>query len=94
MTTQGDEAPPRTASAADGAGPKTAKAIAAFTGSAAKEPIRAYAGTLSAEDVEARADLAVPTWIGPGASTAPTCWWPRPPGAAGWILARSTASST
>jgi len=59
MTTQGDEAPPRTASAADGAGPKTAKAIAAFTGSAAKEPIRAYAGTLSAEDVEARADLAV-----------------------------------
>jgi uncharacterized membrane protein len=41
-----------------GTGP-TAKAIAAFTGSAAKEPIRAYAGTLSAEDVEARADLAV-----------------------------------
>jgi uncharacterized membrane protein len=41
-----------------GTGP-TAKAIAAFTGSPAKEPIRAYAGTLSAEDVEERAGLAV-----------------------------------
>jgi uncharacterized membrane protein len=41
-----------------GTGP-SAKAIAAFTGSPAKEPIRAYAGTLSEGDVEARADLAV-----------------------------------
>jgi uncharacterized membrane protein len=41
-----------------GTGP-SAKAIAEFTGSPAKEPIRAYAGTLSAEDVEARAELAV-----------------------------------
>jgi uncharacterized membrane protein len=41
-----------------GTGP-SAKAIAAFTGSPAKEPIRAYAGTLSDKDVEARADLAV-----------------------------------
>jgi uncharacterized membrane protein len=41
-----------------GTGP-TAKEIAAFTGSAAKEPIRAYAGTASAADVEARAELAV-----------------------------------
>jgi uncharacterized membrane protein len=41
-----------------GTGP-TAKEITAFTGSAAKEPIRAYAGTQSAENVEARAELAV-----------------------------------
>jgi uncharacterized membrane protein len=41
-----------------GTGP-SAKEIAAFTGSAAKEPIRAYAGTTSAADVEARAGLAV-----------------------------------
>jgi uncharacterized membrane protein len=41
-----------------GSGPSAA-AIAAFTGSSAKEPIRAYAGTVSAEDVEARAELAV-----------------------------------
>src|SRR4029453_14457475 len=41
-----------------GTGP-TAKEIAAFTGSAAKEPIRAYAGTASAADLEARAELAV-----------------------------------
>jgi uncharacterized membrane protein len=41
-----------------GTGP-SASEIAAFTGSRATEPIRAYAGTLSATDVEARADLAV-----------------------------------
>jgi uncharacterized membrane protein len=41
-----------------GTGP-TAKEIAAFTGSPATEPIRAYAGTASAADVEARAELAV-----------------------------------
>jgi uncharacterized membrane protein len=41
-----------------GTGP-SAKAITEFTGSPAKEPIRAYAGTLSATDVEARAELAV-----------------------------------
>jgi uncharacterized membrane protein len=41
-----------------GTGP-SAEAIAAFTGSAATEPIRAYAGTVSATDVEARAELAV-----------------------------------
>jgi uncharacterized membrane protein len=41
-----------------GTGP-SAEAIAAFTGSAATEPIRAYAGTVSAEDVEERAELAV-----------------------------------
>jgi uncharacterized membrane protein len=41
-----------------GTGP-TAEAITRWSGSQAKEPIRAYAGTLSAEDVEARAGLAV-----------------------------------
>jgi uncharacterized membrane protein len=41
-----------------GSGP-SAEAIAAFTGSPATEPIRAYAGTLSAADVEERAELAV-----------------------------------
>src|SRR5215211_5450499 len=41
-----------------GTGP-TAEAITKWNGSEAKEPIRAYAGTLSAEDVEARAKLAV-----------------------------------
>jgi uncharacterized membrane protein len=41
-----------------GTGP-SASEIAAFTGSPATEPIRAYAGTVSAEDVEARAELAV-----------------------------------
>ena len=41
-----------------GTGP-SAEEIAAWTGSEAKEPIRAYAGTVSAEDVEARAELAV-----------------------------------
>jgi uncharacterized membrane protein len=41
-----------------GSGPSAAE-IAAVTGSSAKEPIRAYAGTVSAEDVEERAELAV-----------------------------------
>jgi uncharacterized membrane protein len=41
-----------------GEGP-TAAEISAFTGSGAKEPIRAYAGIASAEDVEERAALAV-----------------------------------
>jgi uncharacterized membrane protein len=41
-----------------GTGP-SAKDIAAWSGSEAQEPIRAYAGTLSATDVEARAELAV-----------------------------------
>jgi uncharacterized membrane protein len=41
-----------------GSGP-SAEAIAEWTGSKAQEPIRAYAGTVSAEDVEARAELAV-----------------------------------
>src|SRR4029453_6060459 len=41
-----------------GTGP-SAKDIAAFTGSPAKEPIRAYPGTTSAPDAEARAGLAV-----------------------------------
>jgi uncharacterized membrane protein len=41
-----------------GTGP-SADAIAEWSGSEAKEPIRAYAGTLSATDVEARAELAV-----------------------------------
>ena len=41
-----------------GTGPSAAD-IAAFTGSPAKEPIRAYAGTVSADDVEQRAELAV-----------------------------------
>ena len=41
-----------------GTGP-SASEIAAFTGSPATEPIRAYAGTLSATDVEERAELAV-----------------------------------
>jgi uncharacterized membrane protein len=41
-----------------GTGP-TAEAITKWSGSEAKEPIRAYAGTLSADDVEARAELAV-----------------------------------
>ena len=41
-----------------GTGP-TGEQIAAFTGSAALEPIRAYAGIASAADVEARARLAV-----------------------------------
>jgi uncharacterized membrane protein len=41
-----------------GTGP-TASEIAAFTGSPSTEPVRAYAGTLSAEDVEERAELAV-----------------------------------
>jgi uncharacterized membrane protein len=41
-----------------GTGP-SASEIASFTGSRSTEPIRAYAGTLSAEDVEERADLAV-----------------------------------
>jgi uncharacterized membrane protein len=76
-----------------GTGP-TAEAITKWSGSEAKEPIRAYAGTLSADDVEARAELAVADLDRAGASTAATCWWPRPPGAAGWIPARSTASST
>jgi uncharacterized membrane protein len=40
-----------------GTGPSAAE-IAAFTGSSAKAPIRAYAGTVSAEEVEARAELA------------------------------------
>jgi uncharacterized membrane protein len=41
-----------------GTGP-SAEEIAEWTGSPAQEPIRAYAGTVSAEDVEARAELAV-----------------------------------
>jgi uncharacterized membrane protein len=41
-----------------GTGPSAA-AIAEWSGSEAREPIRAYAGTLSAEDVEERAELAV-----------------------------------
>jgi uncharacterized membrane protein len=41
-----------------GTGP-SAEEIAAWSGSRAQEPIRAYAGTLSAEDVEERAELAV-----------------------------------
>jgi uncharacterized membrane protein len=41
-----------------GTGPSAA-AIAAWSGSEATEPIRAYAGTVSAADVEARAELAV-----------------------------------
>jgi uncharacterized membrane protein len=41
-----------------GTGP-TAEDISSFTGARAAEPIRAYAGTLSATDVEARAELAV-----------------------------------
>jgi uncharacterized membrane protein len=41
-----------------GTGPSAA-AIAEWSGSEATEPIRAYAGTLSATDVEARAELAV-----------------------------------
>jgi uncharacterized membrane protein len=41
-----------------GTGPSAAE-IAAFTGAPATEPIRAYAGTVSAEDVEDRAELAV-----------------------------------
>ena len=41
-----------------GTGP-SAEDIAAFTGSPATEPIRAYAGTVSAKDVEDRAELAV-----------------------------------
>ena len=41
-----------------GTGP-SAEEIAAFTGSPATEPIRAYAGTVSAGDVEDRAELAV-----------------------------------
>jgi uncharacterized membrane protein len=41
-----------------GTGP-TATEIAAFTGAPATEPIRAYAGTLAASDVEERAELAV-----------------------------------
>jgi uncharacterized membrane protein len=41
-----------------GTGPSAA-AIAAWSGSEATEPIRAYAGTVSATDVEARAELAV-----------------------------------
>ena len=41
-----------------GTGPSAAE-IAAFTRSPAKEPIRAYAGTVSADDIEQRADLAV-----------------------------------
>ena len=41
-----------------GTGPSAAE-IAAFTGSPAKEPIRAYAGTVSADDIEQRAGLAV-----------------------------------
>src|SRR5829696_7200930 len=41
-----------------GTGPSAAE-IAAWSGSEAQEPIRAYAGTVSAADVEARAELAV-----------------------------------
>jgi uncharacterized membrane protein len=41
-----------------GTGP-SASEIAAFSGAPATEPIRAYAGTLSATDVEERAELAV-----------------------------------
>jgi uncharacterized membrane protein len=41
-----------------GTGP-SADAIAAWSGSRAQEPIRAYAGTVSADDVEERAELAV-----------------------------------
>jgi uncharacterized membrane protein len=41
-----------------GTGP-TAEAIATWSGSTAQEPIRAYAGTVSATDVEERAKLAV-----------------------------------
>jgi uncharacterized membrane protein len=41
-----------------GTGPSAAE-IAAWSGSEAQEPIRAYAGTVSAEDVEERAELAV-----------------------------------
>ena len=41
-----------------GTGP-TAAEIAAWSGSEAQEPIRAYTGTVSAEDVEERAELAV-----------------------------------
>jgi uncharacterized membrane protein len=41
-----------------GSGP-SAERIAAFTGSQAQKPIRAYAGTVSATDVEQRAELAV-----------------------------------
>jgi uncharacterized membrane protein len=41
-----------------GGGPTTAE-LAAYTGKSATEPVRAYAGTLSAGDVEERARLAV-----------------------------------
>jgi uncharacterized membrane protein len=41
-----------------GTGP-SAEAITTWSGSEAQEPIRAYAGTVSAEDVEDRAELAV-----------------------------------
>jgi uncharacterized membrane protein len=41
-----------------GGGP-TATELAAYTGKSATEPVRAYAGTLSAGDVEERATLAV-----------------------------------
>ena len=76
-----------------GTGPSAAE-IAAWSGSEAKEPIRAYAGTVSATDVEERAELAVDDLERAGGSTAPTCWSPPPPAAAGWTRARSTASST
>jgi uncharacterized membrane protein len=41
-----------------GTGP-SAEELAAFTGAPATEPVRAYAGTVSAENVEERAELAV-----------------------------------
>ena len=74
-----------------GQGP-TAAEIAAFWGTAAPEPIRAYAG------IESAGECRGPGPAGrrrPGTrradSTGPTCWSPAPPAPAGWTRRRSTS---
>ena len=57
-----------------GRGP-AAEDIAAFTGEAAEDPIRIYAGIASAEDVEDRAALAVEDLERAGGFDRQRCWW-------------------
>ena len=75
-----------------GPGP-TAAEIAAFTGTTAPEPIRAYAGIASPKR-RGPGGLAVADLNGPAGSIGSTCWSPAPPAPVGWIRPRSTASST
>src|SRR5512133_3557613 len=76
-----------------GTGP-SASEIAAWSGSKAREPIRAYAARSRPRTWRSGPSWPWPTWNARAASTGPTCWSPPPPAAAGWTRARSTASST